>query len=116
MQLYTYIHIHIDPFAEVLDLLIRSSRIMGKTPSLNLLKGSKTMKDSVRYVELKEGEGNHEHEPLSSGSRFFHEPGFNIYILTKIGVNSTIHIDAARDFCIQMVAKYPCFSKVVVCY
>ncbi|KAL7593512.1 hypothetical protein Lser_V15G33224 [Lactuca serriola] len=87
---------------------------MGKTPSLNLLKGSKTMKDSVRYVELKEGEGNHEHEPLSSGSRFFHEPGFNIYILTKIGVNSTIHIDAARDFCIQMVAKYPCFSKVVV--
>ncbi|CAH1449212.1 unnamed protein product [Lactuca virosa] len=87
---------------------------MGKTPSLNLLKGTKNIEDTVRYVCLKDGEGDHEHEPLSSGARFFHEPGFNVYILTKIGAKSSFDINRTKAYLIQMIDKYPCFSQVVV--
>lgn len=88
---------------------------MGGIPSLNFLEDLKTPKDRVRFVGLKEGEGDHE-RPLSTGARFFHEPGYNVYIIAQMGVKGPVDLDIFKANLIQLINKYDCFSLVAVNY
>ncbi|CAK9168725.1 unnamed protein product [Ilex paraguariensis] len=59
--------------------------------------------------------GEEEEEPLSPMARVFHEPGCNIYIITKIGLKTQIlDIQAFKANLGLTLAKHPRFSSLQV--
>ncbi|KAI3709329.1 hypothetical protein L2E82_39089 [Cichorium intybus] len=86
---------------------------MGETPCVSLLKATKTPKYRARIVALKEGEDDYE-QPLSPGARFFHEPGYNVYIIAQMGVKDPIDVDELKANIPIILDKYRCFSRLAV--
>ncbi|GMH00417.1 hypothetical protein Nepgr_002256 [Nepenthes gracilis] len=55
-----------------------------------------------------------EEEPLSPGSRMFHQPDFNIHTLAIMGSKTPIDVDVVKEKLPQTLLKHPRFSSLVV--
>ncbi|XP_062091404.1 wax ester synthase/diacylglycerol acyltransferase 11-like [Humulus lupulus] len=55
-----------------------------------------------------------EEEPVSPGSRVFHEPNFNVHVLAIMGSKYKIQIDIAKANLPNTLLKHPRFSSLLV--
>ncbi|KAK9060687.1 hypothetical protein SSX86_021393 [Deinandra increscens subsp. villosa] len=55
-----------------------------------------------------------QNQPLSPMARLFHEPGFNVYIITMMGCKTKINPDVIKQNLVHSLLRHPRFSSLQV--
>ncbi|GAB4861592.1 hypothetical protein Ancab_036785 [Ancistrocladus abbreviatus] len=88
-------------------------RIRTKQQQLKPINSTKGM-DKAQKGGMGYREASEEDEPLSPGSRMFHEPDFNVHTLAIMGSKAPIDVDVIMSKLPYTLLKHPRFSSLVV--
>lgn len=78
------------------------------------LRKQETKRDDGQRRSEDEQVAEEESEPLSPGSRMFHEPDFNVYVIAVLGSKTLLDPDLIRAKLVDHLLKHPRFSSLQV--